>query len=295
MGNMKIREIKCENYTWVDIYNPQEEDLNEISQKYNLDYLLIKDSLEHGHLPKMEKLLKYDFFILRAYTASEKEKISTVGELSNKIAFFLSENHFITIHRASFNFLENITQCNETVYDLLIGILNKMVQSFDTPSQWHSKAIDEVEKIIFLKDHSRVSLEDLYFQKSETRISKKLLLLTENVLNQINVPEENKTAFQDIKDRIVNLILVYDEVLEDANNLMNTYMSVTAQKSNNVMKLLTIFSAFFLPLTFIVGVYGMNFRYMPEIEWRYGYWVVLAFMAIICIGIFLWFKKKKIM
>lgn len=292
---MKIREIKCNNYTWIDICNPHEEELNQIAQKYNLDYLLLKDSLEHGHLPKIEKLIKYNFFILRAYTANEDEKISTVGELSNKIAFFLSENHFITIHRASFNFLDNITQCNETVYDLLISILNKMVQSFDAPSQWHSKAIDKVEKIIFLKDHSRVSLEDLYFQKSETRISKKLLLLTENVLNQISVPEENKTAFQDIKDRIVNLVLVYDEVLEDANNLMNTYMSVTAQKSNNVMKLLTIFSAFFLPLTFIVGIYGMNFRYMPELEWEYGFLAVLTVMAIICVGIFLWFKRKKIM
>ncbi|NGY38967.1 hypothetical protein FQU23_015820 [Flavobacterium sp. XN-5] len=76
---------------------------------------------------------------------------------------------------------------------------------------------------------------------------------------------------------------------------MNTYLSVTAQKSNDVMKLLTIFSAFFLPLTFIVGVYGMNFDFMPELRWKYGYLYVIIFMVILSVLIFIWFKRKKIL
>jgi magnesium transporter len=72
-------------------------------------------------------------------------------------------------------------------------------------------------------------------------------------------------------------------------------MSVAAQKNNDVVKLLTVFSAFFLPLTFIVGLYGMNFKYMPELEWRYGYFMVIFSMIIMSVFIYIWFKVKKIL
>jgi len=75
---------------------------------------------------------------------------------------------------------------------------------------------------------------------------------------------------------------------------MHTYLSVTAKKSNDVMKLLTIFSVFFLPLTFLVGVYGMNFDFMPELGWKYGYLFVWIMMLIISLIIYIWFKKRRI-
>ena len=110
----------------------------------------------------------------------------------------------------------------------------------------------------------------------------------------MEVSDRSRSALQDIKDRILSLILVYDEVSEDSNNLLNTYLSVNAQKSNDVMKLLTIFSAFFLPLTFIAGIYGMNFENMPELKWPVGYFVTLGVMAVVAIIIFFWFKRKRI-
>lgn len=100
---------------------------------------------------------------------------------------------------------------------------------------------------------------------------------------------------QDLKDTIVDLILRTEEVIDDSMLLLNTYMSITAKKSNDVMKLLTVFSAFFLPLTFIAGIYGMNFDIMPELRWKYGYFIILMVMLFIAIIIFMWFKRKKIM
>jgi magnesium transporter len=88
--------------------------------------------------------------------------------------------------------------------------------------------------------------------------------------------------------------LQYDEIIEDANTILHSYMSVTAQRSNDAMKLLTIFSAFFLPLTFIVGIYGMNFDHMPELRWENGYYYTLILMLVISIVIWFWFKRKKI-
>lgn len=122
-----------------------------------------------------------------------------------------------------------------------------------------------------------------------------MLLLNEGVINQIEVIDQLKTTLQDIKDKLVRLILNFDEVIENANNLLHTYLSVNAQKSNDVMKLLTIFSAFFLPLTFVAGIYGMNFTNMPELNWKVGYFLTLAVMAVISVIIYLWFKKKQIL
>ena len=138
---------------------------------------------------------------------------------------------------------------------MLIHIFKAIVLTYSGPSQWQTDQIDEVEKTIFLKQKNKISLEDLYFQKAETRITKKLLVLTQNVINKIHLPEENSSALEDVKDNLVKLILAYEEAMEDAINLMNTFLSVTAQKNNDVVKLLTVFSAFFLPLTFLVFMY----------------------------------------
>jgi magnesium transporter len=115
------------------------------------------------------------------------------------------------------------------------------------------------------------------------------------VIKEIKFPEKYRSAIENIQDNLVKLILEYDEALEDAHNLMHTFMSVSAQKNNDVVKLLTVFSAFFLPLTFIVGLYGMNFKYMPELEWRYGYFMIIFSMITMSIFIYIWFKIKKIL
>ena len=288
-----INETLYDNFKWIDIVQPQQDQLEKIADEYKLDYFQILDSLEHGHLPKFEKLPDYNFVILRAYVAGNNDKFSTIKELTNKIAFFYNDKKVITIHRSNFDFLEDIDQRFNNSNQLLIFIINKMVQTFIQPSIWHSNRIDDVEKAFFLKDYTKISLEDLYFQKSQTRISKKLLMISQDVVNKIIVDDESKTALQDVKDKILSLILIYDEVAEDANNLMNTFLSVTAKKNNDVIKLLTIFSVFFLPLTFLVGVYGMNFDFMPELRWEYGYLFAWSMMILICLMIYFWFKKEK--
>lgn len=290
----KSKEIKFENFKWIDICKPDKGNLDVLAKEYNLDYFQIKDSLETGHLPKFEKQENYSFLILRAYTASFDRKTTTVTDLSNKIAFFYSEQKIITIHRTEFDFLHQLPCDFASSEDLLIYFIHKMIETYNQPAKVLSDEIDEIEKTIFLKDYTKISLEELYFQKTQTRITKKLLQITQNVINQVGVSEQTKTALQDIKDKLLSLILTYDEVLENSNNLLNTYLSVNAQKSNDVMKLLTIFSAFFLPLTFIGGIYGMNFENMPELKWQYGYFATLGFMAVIAIVIFIWFKRKKI-
>ncbi|KAA5535743.1 CorA family divalent cation transporter [Paenimyroides baculatum] len=283
------------HFEWIDICKPDKEELKKIAEAYQLDYFQIKDSLQPGHLPKIEIHDRYTFIVLRAFTANFKTGASTVPELSNKIAFFFNKEKLITIHSTAFAFLNIQDKSFTSVEELLLHIIFKMVNSYEQPFEELDTKISELEKVIFLKDYTKVSIENLYFLKAQARITKKLLQIFQNVVNQIQVKDEQRTAQQNIKDHLLSLILSYDEVLEDANNLLNSYHSVNAQKNNDVMKLLTVFSAFFLPLTFIAGIYGMNFDYMPELEWHLGYFATLTVMLVIAIIIFLWFKRKKIL
>lgn len=292
---VKVKETNFEKFLWIDITHPEQEDLNKLAQTYDLNYYQIKDSLEAGHLPKYEKQSNYHFIILRAVAIPKDEWVTSINELSNKIAFFYNEGKIITIHRAEFDFIDQVTDRYNSTTELLLFLIRKMMQTFSNPIKILEEQIIDLEKKIFLKDNSKVSLEELYFLKNETRISKKLLQISQNVIQQLELPEQHKTALQDIKDSLLSLILSYDEILENANNLLNSYLSVNTQKNNDVMKLLTIFSAFFLPLTFIAGIYGMNFEFMPELGWRPSYFVTLGAMALVALIIYLWFKRKHIL
>ncbi|HNX07145.1 MAG TPA: CorA family divalent cation transporter [Bacteroidales bacterium] len=290
------KKLKTYNsFEWIDLENPTQHELKELTQPFDIDYNLLEDILEHGHLPKIEKLKDYTFLILRAHSQTTQNNIATVGELTNKIAFFINENRLITIHRASFKFLENLAGDFEDSEKLMLGIIDRMLFTYEIPLQQQNDKMDQLEREVFLKNGSPISIETLYYQKSQARIIKKILQVTQNVLNQVVVQHESKSLLQDVKETTLSYLVDYDEVLEDANNILNTYLSVTAKRSNDVMKLLTIFSAFFLPLTFIAGIYGMNFVHMPEITWQNGYYIVLGAMLLVALIIFLWFKKRKIM
>ena len=279
---------------WTDLEAPTKEELELLTEMFHIDINLFEDILELGHLPKIEKVNSYTFIILRAYSASLNANVSSVGELSNKIAFFINETSILTVHRASFPFLKNRSHDCDSSEALMLDIINEILLTYEGPLQVQSEKMDAFEREIFLKTGHSISIESLYYQKSKARISKKILQLTQGVLNQIVVKPELSSTLQDAKETTLSYVLQYDEVIEDANTILNSYLSVTAQRSNDAMKLLTIFSAFFLPLTFIAGIYGMNFRYMPELEWRHGYFMTLGLMAIISIVIYLWFKRKKI-
>ncbi len=288
------KEQLFENFLWIDLTHPNTQQLRDLSETYGLDIILLHDSMQQGHLPKWEKYKDFYFVILRSYTANINDKFTKYGELSNKIAFFFNDKLMITIHRREFEFLKNISSTSSHPQELFLEISRHMVDSFDDPLKKLSEKIDQFERTIFLKKESDLSLEELYFMKSRARNGRKLLQLTQNVMYQLELRKELQTIFQDIKDSLTQSLLVYDEILDDSMNLLNTYLSITAQRNNDVIRVLTIFSAFFLPLTFIAGIYGMNFEHMPELKWPFGYFFCLIIMASVSLAIYFWFKRRRI-
>jgi magnesium transporter len=295
-----IQLTNSENsFEWIDIANPTEAELMEVSNKYQLHQYTLKDCLEPDHLPKYEDLGDFHFIITRILVEQHKPKTFTIQSLSSKVAIFYNEKYLITIHRLEHQFIHSIKQryvdsqkCKSTK-EVVTKIVWNVLHSYDKPILNLSQQIDEFEEKVFLKSLNNLMIEELYFIRHQIAICSKLLMLSGEIINSIKANKSENVALQDVKDLHIKLITLYNQAHEDVTNLLNIYLSLSSQKTNEVMKVLTIFSVFFMPLTFIVGIYGMNFKFMPELESKLGYPLVLITMLIITAIIYFWFKRKR--
>jgi magnesium transporter len=278
---------------------PERNELQETAHQYGLLEQSVQDSLQPDHLPKYERLKHYTFSILRLYASDNDLEADTVQELTNKVAIFINEHYIITIHRKEWPALERINsdlvqngEC-ETPLHVYIEIVRATLQSFEEPARKLTQAIEYYEEHVFLKNKKRPILKGLYFLKRKVAVIQRILLLSYDIIDQVD-PEETSNAYtRDVRDLYVKQQSIFDSLSENTNNLLNIYFNISAQKTNETIRILTIFSVFFLPLTFIVGIYGMNFEFMPELKWKLGYPGVYIIMAIVTISIYAWFKRKN--
>lgn len=285
-------------FEWIDITDPQPGELESIAKEYNLHEESVRDCLQPGHLPKYEKLRNYVFIILRVYAENDTEA-DTVQEITNKIAIFTSEKFIITIHRKGWEPIQRISNNFLTENDckapshLLTEIIRQGLHTYDEPGQKLTQSLEYYETQVFLTERKISILKGLYFIKRKVDVIRRLLLHTFDVIDEIDEADRSNAYTRDLRDLYVREKSFYDALSENTNHLLNVYFNVAAQRTNEIMRVLTVFSAFFLPLTFIVGIYGMNFHYMPELNWHLGYPFAILMMVAVVILIFVWFRKKK--
>ncbi len=283
---------------WIDIENPNFNDFKTFCIERNLDQTHIDDCLQSDHLPKFEEATPLNFIVTRAIY-DETEEGHTIQEISTKLSFFIDENHIITIHRLPHKFIEDIIGKYiengkiQNTHDLAVKLIKGVLRTFETFQNKLALEIDAIEDQIFLKNSKNNFLETLYYLKRKSSIGKKLILLTREVLSGIKTHHKTTTDLRDAIDLQQKLELFYDQLIEDVSNLLTIYISVSSQKTNEVMKVLTIFSVFFMPLTFIVGIYGMNFQFMPELSSEFGYIGVWIAMILVSGIVWNWFKRRK--
>jgi magnesium transporter len=294
-----LTEKGVHDYSWVDISDPEKGELQQIAQAYGLLEQSVQDSLQPDHLPKYERLKNYTFSILRLYSSDNDLEADTVQELTNKIAVFINGNAIITIHRKEWPALVKIKEryvdageCKSPLH-VYLEILRATLLTFEEPANKITGSMEYYEEHVFLKNRQVPVLKGLYFLKRKVDVIRRILLLSYDIIDQID-PEENSNAYtRDVRDLYVRQQNIFDSLSENTNQLLNIYFNISAQKTNDTIRVLTIFSVFFLPLTFIVGIYGMNFDFMPELKWKLGYPGVYLLMAAVTIAIFVWFKRKK--
>lgn len=296
-----IRLKHTENgFNWIDVSYPTTAELQELSAEFGLNQYTLADCLEPDHLPKAEDLGAVKFLITRKILDEVLgHKLHTVQQLSTKVAIFFNDDFIITVHRLPQVFITELQASFEQklVYknpaQLAAKILLQVLQSYNKPALQLAAELDKYETAVFLRQTQPTILSELYYLKRKINIIIKLLILTEDITHALNAYKAHNLALQDAKDLHTKLLTLFNQLHDDVGNLQQIYISIAAQKTNEVMKVLTVFSVFFLPLTFIVGIYGMNFRFMPELESVWGYPVVLASMVAITVLIYWWFKRKK--
>jgi magnesium transporter len=288
---------KQKGFEWVDMAAPDQDEILKLAPKYGLLPESIEDALQPDHLPKYERLKNYKFVIIRIYNVQKESDADTVRELTNKIAVFISDNFIISVHKHEWDGIEKIKSEFSGDYSDPSDVLNEIVKmglrSFDEPAVKLNRTIDYFEEHVFLKDRKTPLLKSLYFLKRKVDVIRRILLLTYDVVDYVDSPETNNAYTRDIRDLYIKQQSLFDGLAENTNHLLAIYFNISAQRTNEIIRVLTIFSVFFMPLTFIVGVYGMNFDFMPELKSKWGYPLTWLAMFVVVVVIYMWFKRKK--
>ena len=294
-----IFENKEQILTWVDVTAPSSTELTELSKTYDLNHFALSACLQPDHLPKHEDIDGTHFIITRVLMPIRSGKSVSIQSISTKIAFFYRPGLLITIHRIPHDFIQDVRMrfFDKGQFKLVESIVAKLLwhilHSYELPAVGLSTELDEFENMVFSQNLTPQMLLELYQIKRKALMSKKLLLFSQEAISSVKLPVAKADDLQDSRDLHLKLLNIYDQIHEDVSNLVNFYLSISAQKTNEVIKVLTIFSVFFMPLTFVAGIYGMNFDYMPELKMRYGYPLLLGIMVLLSCGIYLWFRKKR--
>jgi len=290
------------NWTWIDIESPDVRDIEKLGQEYQIHPVYLQDIMQPEHLPKAESIDEDSsvFIIVRFYDPTIND-VNSIYEMTRKLVLFHQPKKvLISIHRGHWTAIETVSQkyVNQKKQDdflILCKLIKEAFRSYEPLAIKIGEDIDYYEIKLFQKQKDIPVGKGFYQLKRKIAIAKKVLALSKSLVEYLRDQDQNSAIVEDVNDMFVRIETSLDEVNDRFNNLINLNLNFAAQKNNDVIRVLTIFSVFFLPVTFIVGVYGMNFQYMPELSNPYGYAFVWIMMILVSLGIYIWFKKRGLL
>jgi magnesium transporter len=289
-------------FAWIDVTDPDPAELTAIAREFNLHPVAVKECLDPAHLPKFEKQGPLAFIILRAFDAEAGPDADNVREATRKVALFVGRDVLLTIHRKSQPYVDAvkarasavIAGSDRPAHALTAALMDAVLQTFRAPMEAAERAVEDFEESLFDQEDISKVVRQVYLTKRRISITKWTMRHTSDVIEAFAVGTGSGPVVQHLKELADQLFFIADELLEDVHQLLNLQLSMAAHRTNQSMSVLTVFSAFFLPLTFIVGVYGMNFEFMPEIHvfGRWGYPFAWGLMLLASATIAIWFRRK---
>lgn len=316
--------VELDALKWTDYLDPDKQTLEKIASELSLENRVLYNCLDTDYLPHIETYPSAQFLILRLMEPQSKPNANSVQELTTKVAIFFNSDQIITIHRLPLREIfevakkiqESTTQNKESTTEKLtkskiISFFYEQVSlGFDKPLTELEFKLHTLEENLFSKSKPKTFLQEGFYLKRKASAFKKVLKLTIELLGKLIVQADcQQEQFVQSRDRLERSLFYAEDVYDNIQSLLNLHMSIESQKTNEasfrtneIMRVLTVLTIFFLPLNFIAGVFGMNFQYIPLLTDPEGFIISMVIMLVISLllGVYLlkqgWLvsAKKKV-
>lgn len=274
-----------------------------IGTKFNIHPLIMEDIVNTNQRPKLEESTDYVYIVLKMIHYFEQSKTMEFEQVS----MIIGSNYIISFqendNQAFQSIKERIKKINGKIRTkgadyLAYALIDCIVDHYYLTLEYLGEKIELLEDQL-IDDPGPDVLKEIHILKNEMLFVRKSIWPLREIINALSrgdsslFTRDTLIYIRDVYDHIIQIIDTIEMYRDMVTGMFDIYISSVSYKLNEVMKVLTIIATIFIPLTFIVGLYGMNFKYMPELEWEFGYPVVLLFMLLISRFMLLYFRKKK--
>ena len=290
---------------WIQVHGLQNaECVQQVCRHFGIDFLITQDILNANHLTKIEEQENYNIIILKLLSRGkdnhyEPQQLSIVQGGNFLITFSEEDTDFFGDIVKAID--KNVLKIRNRQSDFLLSvILNSVMASFMSILADMEDELDDLEELLLSTDENNTpGIDSIQAYRRDYRLIKKSILPLKEQINKLLhtdsaiLHKNSQPFFNDVNDHLQFVLQTLDVCRDMITALVDLYLSNNDRRMNNIMRQLTIVSVIFIPLTFLAGIWGMNYRYMPELDWKYGYLFAWLLMALVAGGIYLYFRKKK--
>jgi magnesium transporter len=290
--------------TWVNVDGLHEiEIIEKIGKHFDIHPLVLEDVVHTGQRPKFEDLESYNYIILKMLYYDDKEDEIKVEQFS----LILGKNFIITFQERVVDVFDPVRarirsgkiRLRKRKSDYLAySLIDAIVDNYFVILEKLGEKIEVLEDEL-LGNPSPKTLQEIYELKRKMITLRKSIWPLREVISAMErgesslIEDSTNIFLRDVYDHTIQVLDTIDSFREMASGMQDTYLSSMSNRMNEVMKVLTIIATIFIPLTFIAGIYGMNFEYMPELKWYWSYFIVWGIMLLVVAGMVYYFRRKK--
>jgi magnesium transporter len=290
-----------DRFVWIGLHEPDEELLREVQQEFGLHDLAIEDAHQAHQRPKLERYGDSLFVVMRTAQMNRTERQIEFGETH----LFVGADYVVSVrHGASVPYSQVRARCEASPRLLskgpgfaLYALMDFVVDQYFPIVDALEDDLEELEGEIFNETFSRETMTRIYHVKRELLELKRAVSPLVDVCNRLMrfdlpiIPDDTRPYFRDVYDHVVRINEMVDMLRELLTTALEANLSLISVAQNESMKKLTAWAAIIAVPTMVAGVYGMNFKYMPELEWRFSYPLVLGITCAVCAFLYARFKR----
>ncbi len=289
----KLRELCAQQGVWADVCSPTPQEVEALKGVFPLNAFALEDALERDHWSRFGRYPEHDFLILR--TLAEPE---SAGSRTERASMFWQAHFLLTITTEPVSYLDEVwdERAGEPfgVQDIIYSLLDHATDAFFTYADTLREATDALEERLFGAQVGNTLAREVFDLKHAAagarRTSGGTLAACVGLARHLGGADALR--LHDVQENLGRVQETFDGIRDVLSSVLDVYLNVQNQRMNEVVKTLTAVSTIFLPLTFLAGVWGMNFAYMPELHWRYGY--LFAWLSMLALGgaLTIYFKRR---